>query len=59
VLAVLAVICSYTSASCRLFGAEILDLADAELPGSSGMLAVTGCYSLSFCRFASVAGPSD
>ena len=30
-----------------------------SLPETAAMLAVTGCYSLFFCRFASVAGPSD
>ena len=51
ILAVLAVIFGYTSASCRLFGAETLDLADAEPPSNSGD---AGCYSLFFCGFASV-----
>jgi hypothetical protein len=45
VLAVLAVICGYTSASCRLFGAEILDLGDVEPPRNSGN---AGCYWLLF-----------
>jgi hypothetical protein len=31
----------------------------SSLPETAAMLAVTGCYSLFFCRFTSIAGPSD
>jgi hypothetical protein len=44
-LAVLAVICGYTSASCRLFSAETLDSGDAEPSRNSGN---AGCCWLLF-----------
>jgi hypothetical protein len=45
VLAVLAVICGCTSASCRSFGAETLEPDDVEPPRNSGD---AGCYWLLF-----------